>query len=904
MPQLGWSLLYDGMSKALGELIKELEQDYPTAAADKQILDLLGLTGDVLDELNFQFDATFFQGIAPEFSGQMSGRLRERLIRHGNLHEIDAKHVSGRLPHYFRVAVGEAYQARRSEYRQLFEAVQPSELHEALERSTQWWTYNQWLKKQMAMPVFLENFGLSEVFVPLRCCWKVRKSPALQKNNSDASELSYLEQPPEKTYVRMLEDVLENWVADLRDHYSPDNAIMVIEGDPGSGKSSSVKKFAANVAGTNDDLKVVFIPLQRYVHTGSVSDGVHSFCTSPDRGHPILPDNLLNVDRRARNQLLLLIFDGLDELSKGEAVGAEAAADLVKSTQNWLANNSSKRVAVLFVGRPVAVSSSVQNLNLKDSQHLLLLRYVLDDSQKESFGRDVDDAGTSLYLDQRADWWKKFQKARGSEVVGFPSTLNVNSLRQVTAQPLLNYLVAISELNALDFDADRFNEAALYRQLFRAIWRREWGEKADKEATGPHQIGHPAAGQLDRGEFEELIEVVAQVAWWNEGRWASTLHVQQQLTQPQRDILTKLEAKDDRTKLMRLFLNQYVQARNVGGDAAFEFTHKTFSEYLTARRMIRCVGQLESRRVLDPDIVNLLSNWSKVFGPKRISFELFNFLRQELQIRRIPRPGAATEDSYPTTELESWRDMIVDLINHVIVEGMPMEKRTDLTTFQQRNQQAVASEESLLAIHSAICEALQARQQKQLSESPIRWPDPAALGNWLCRLIGNPLWSQRFVTQDALRWLNTGPRREISGVFTFWNTQLQLSWLPSAMLSGVNLSLAFLQGSNLSKVNLANANLKGALLPRVNLEYANLTGAKMLKANLGFADLSHANLTDADLSEADLTGAILPWANLTRTDLRNAIVPTRALLASNGRPAYLPDGTVPDNDEWRKTYKG
>ncbi len=94
--------------------------------------------------------------------------------------------------------------------------------------------------------------------------------------------------------------------------------------------------------------------------------------------------------------------------------------------------------------------------------------------------------------------------------------------------------------------------------------------------------------------------------------------------------------------------------------------------------------------------------------------------------------------------------------------------------------------------------------------------------------------------------------------------------LSGANLSGVNLSYANLSSANLSRANLRHANLRHANLSSANLSSANLSGAYLSSANLSGAYLSYANLSGAYLSGAYLSGANLNDANLSDANLRGA----------------------------------
>ncbi|MDJ0903113.1 MAG: pentapeptide repeat-containing protein [Xenococcus sp. MO_188.B8] len=81
---------------------------------------------------------------------------------------------------------------------------------------------------------------------------------------------------------------------------------------------------------------------------------------------------------------------------------------------------------------------------------------------------------------------------------------------------------------------------------------------------------------------------------------------------------------------------------------------------------------------------------------------------------------------------------------------------------------------------------------------------------------------------------------------------------------------ANLEGANLKSANLEGANLKGANLKGANLEGANLKGANLEKESLQGANLFNANFCKANLEGAILKGAYFKEAKFLRANLANA----------------------------------
>lgn len=117
------------------------------------------------------------------------------------------------------------------------------------EREWAWRGYNALLQKRAEEGVFDEPFSLMQIYVPLRAYYVDE-----QRGSKFSEEIHEVGQRRRKIVVD-LETELRQWIAKPTRH----DAIRVISGGPGSGKSSFAKIFAARLAAENR--RVVFIPL-------------------------------------------------------------------------------------------------------------------------------------------------------------------------------------------------------------------------------------------------------------------------------------------------------------------------------------------------------------------------------------------------------------------------------------------------------------------------------------------------------------------------------------------------------------------------------------------------------------------------------------------------------------------
>src|SRR3954452_22199346 len=164
-----------------------------------------------------------------------------------------------------------------------------------------------------------------------------------------------------------------------------------------------------------------------------------------------------------------------------------------------------------------------------------------------------------------------------------PVELRRGDLDEVTAQPLLNYLLALSrERGRLDLAAaTNLNE--VYEDLLAAVWERRWGEGQLADVRG-----------LERSDFERVFEGIALAAWHSgDIRRVSATAVETICKQSGLDkklVAFERGAEKGAVSLLAAF---YVrQAGFTASERSFEFTHKSFGEFLVARRLVRALQRI------------------------------------------------------------------------------------------------------------------------------------------------------------------------------------------------------------------------------------------------------------------------------------------------------------------------
>jgi hypothetical protein len=162
------------------------------------------------------------------------------------------------------------------------------------------------------------------------------------------------------------------------------------------------------------------------------------------------------------------------------------------------------------------------------------------------------------------------------------------------------------------------------------------------------------------------------------------------------------------------------QAQKIEGERTFEFTHKSFREYLTARRIARWMEDIHEERQRNRNNGQrgwseevALIKWIELTGPTSFDRDLLIFIIRELALSKHET-------------VAQWQKTFSDLLSDAIAPGLPMH-RLQMPTFLEMTYQARNAEEALLAMLRACAEHTESR-------SEIRWPSSGALGALIKRV--------------------------------------------------------------------------------------------------------------------------------------------------------------------------
>ncbi len=531
-----------------------------------------------------------------------------------------------------------------------------------------WRLYGQWLQRQVSDRMFAEAFSVDKVYVPLRAYYE-------EKSAKDSGRQAELREDLQCARIVVdLESDFRHWLETIAEP-----AVRFISGGPGSGKSTFAKIFAARIA-KETAIPVLYIPQHLFDASGNLIAAMEEFI----KGNRFLSGSPLDANNSKKR--LLIIFDGLDELAlQGKA--ANAFVDEVLRRIH-AGNSQGGQRQVIITGRIIAVQAVEAKLR-ETKQITHVLPYFVAKKERKQY----HDPAKLLENDQRQDWWQKYGKAAGKGYAGLPKELAWDSFQEISAQPLLNYLLALS----YDHQRITFNDDTTLNQIYADLISAVYCRQYEEGGKGPVSV---CAGGLTEQQFVRVLKEIALAVWHGDGRSATVAAIQAKCQTG--GIARYLEpfqegAKAGVTRLLTAFYFRQSEQRQ-DGDPAFEFTHKSFGEYLTVLCIVRLLKKIcsERRRRLEGpeegwDEKESLQRWTSICAVTWMDDDLLRFISNEFRVM--------THE-----ELLALQAVVRELLSYTINQGLPFPDEFLGKGFKEHLRLAGNVEGALLAVHFHIAE--------------------------------------------------------------------------------------------------------------------------------------------------------------------------------------------------------
>lgn len=791
----------------------------------------------ILDNISIKFDKDFFKkpGSLP-FVKDISDAYAQWLCDIG-VSPTAASSISNRLSPYFVYSLSTEWRKNIQDYKPLTEELD-NPFSSAEEVVSGWNLYFSCLKKKIAENVFDEAFSLQQIYIPLNGFY-------VQGKNSEDTTIGKFGASETRVCIRLSTEI-EAWLK----ANDKNDALRVLSGGPGSGKSSFTKILCSELA-EKGIIKPIYIPLYLIDPTREISSEVELFV----REEGILGFNPLDPSRSKEN--LLIVFDGLDELASQGKAAAQVARDFVQAVERMVErrNYGENPIFVLISGRELIVQENETEFR-KPKQILNILPYYVSKNDR----RNYHDPDGLLVIDLRINWWKKYGKLTGNSFDGVPEQLNIPQIDEITAQPLLNYLVALSfNRGKLNFAAS-LNLNMVYADLVAAVH-----ERAYEKSKNYRPISH-----IVQNDFERVLEEIGLAAWHgSDGRSTSVHDIMRHCKQSGLESLLnsfREGAEAGVTKLLAAFFFRRNKEK-VGDDAAFIFTHKSFGEYLTAARLVRGIDRIViqiNRRKENTDdgfdTSEALVHWLKLTGPALMTEYIQNFLLLEIQ-------------QMPKEKLNNWQEILSELMAIAIENSMPADKVGGLNFLESVQYDKNSSTALLIALNCC------SRALNKINK--LKFSTPTTFGSYLRRVCPQRNGPQSHILLSALSYSDySGQCLDMADFFganlsyTKWNKcGLNFVNFCSSKLMNSDFSNATLDWSRLTRSNLENSSFKGATMTEVNFDKTSLVGVDFSFSILKDTNFNNSNVFGCLFVETITTNAFLhKSSNFEKCDISNMVV--------------------------------
>jgi Pentapeptide repeats (8 copies) len=372
-------------------------------------------------------------------------------------------------------------------------------------------------------------------------------------------------------------------------------------------------------------------------------------------------------------------------------------------------------------------------------------------------------------------------------------------LRGITHEPLLCYLLVLSGFATANWEQAAENPNRIYKTLVDSIWHRGWGE-GEAKRQGPRRT-------LSKADFNVLMQTIALAAWQGgETRVASEQSFMHAVKIAGAETAWENFKNDNGPDVTNLAMNFYLKAAEIG-QRGFEFTHKTFGDYLAARAILDIAEdlQVDIRRKID----HAMTDWVAASGTGSLSREILTFLRDEVRLRVI---DSADKDAL--NKVVHLKKCFEQFLSTVLADGLPASANAlswRVAETRQRNAETMA-----WVVMNALSLTL---AHVNSSEKLVRveWPDEKLSLQQLIKRLS----PTRSHDNSALGCFSYILLRDLVGLF-----MMEID-LRGAQMVGANFA-----GSHLIHANLQEATLDSCNFQRAMLDMTLLDGASLKRANL------------------------------------------------------------------------
>ena len=451
-------------------------------------------------------------------------------------------------------------------------------------------------------------FSPADIYVPLQLC--------------GAGEHSSFSQEAED--VQDVEDLIEQFT----DPKNPSRNIdwIFISGGPGSGKSMTALHMASLMCEAH-----IFPIYMR----GSRLSNIEIDITAPDK---LIEDiyaaqSFLKHFRASSFDKAVLILDGLDEINRGPHGTPEKLGRLISDLkiEQTACRAHNKNLTIIAFAREAHIEFAKSQMPTHPFQHLNLLSL---DGRSRS---DEAPAHIALGKDLREIWWEKYLAATHNvSDATLPDFLSseYDEFSEFGSDPLLSYLICHTALSLPQIDAP---ESLPHERVNGLTYT---ANKNEIYQTIFNRLAQKIRPTLEPQKFHVVLQHIALAIWQSgNSRSVSIKSVFDGIKSPDtKAAFQTLSLSGGSTQtppnlLITAFYYRLSQSETGADQSLIEFTHKSFSEYLTSTLIFDRFVQLILAAEQPQKFEAALKDWVDISRAGEHSPSLADFCQKEAAIR-------------------------------------------------------------------------------------------------------------------------------------------------------------------------------------------------------------------------------------------------------------------------------
>lgn len=629
--------------------------------------------------------------------------------------------------------------------------------------------------------------------------------------------------------------------------------MLLVYGEPGSGKSSVLKKVVDELTNGVEDKKTIVLSLNlfevTFVDAKTSLDVVKQYIKN---GYPWFYEADNRLDR-------ILILDGLDEIKYKVY---EKSQELLRELEGEKWKFDCK---VVVSGRTQAVRKAKEKIDNYIDVEILPL--YIDEDEREKYISKVVDEKNLLEIDLRLDYWDKLQKEFN---IAQNMPLQNSRFDELSRQPLLLFLIMwTAKYSNIDL-MELKNTAELYNKIFECIYTREYSRK---KAGGLKY-------KAEYSEYQKMLGHLGGCAYRNNSRSVSAKTIYEYCTVMDDKKLCenwiKLHQDDNPSKLVLLFfLRENFKNGNDSKSTIddqkteIEFMHKTFYEYLAAIEIIRLMYEytktddynkklkqifyMFSKNRVDDVIADfvkeIILNENLMFGDEVITLAKYDSILSEIV-------SSAYNVNYPVMIGTG------DLSQYIYVENYQNLKNIVLT-YEKNISELIKVVTHFIDISKKnIC---------KLKLENMEWGN-VNIASWVldyCNMGGSHMQNAilsgaSFKYSDmkaAILIMSTADRADFS------NTTLDGTDFTGTFLSAANFSYTVIKDAVFDF-----ANIEGGYFNDSELYDVSFWGTNLIAVKFDYASLKKVSFRSIDFTRADMTGVTIDDCNWEECIMKDTIL--------------------------------